>query len=292
MTPDEVVGPDPESTIVAGVAFSPHAQLIAATAFEFARRLGARVVFVHVGEDVDTNRDRLREMLRAANVDSDCALHLRTGDPADVLIDAAEEFRADLLVTGALETEGMFQRIFGSVARKIARRARCPVLLLPLNVHAIPRLERVVMGIRAGEEIAAMLQFTLRLLHAAGQSRLHVVQEADYASRLAARYVDEREIEQFENMQRSTLADALSVYDFGDVELEVDVLDDSAEGVAIMEYARNTGADLVITLAPPRALTLRDRLMSHPAETVLFSLPCGILLFRPTEDEDEKEPSR
>jgi nucleotide-binding universal stress UspA family protein len=267
-------------TIVAGVAFSPHAGLIASTAFEFARRLHARVVFVHVGEDREETRTRLRELLRAANVSSDCELLLRSGDPADVLIGAAEEEQADLLVTGALETERMIQRIFGSVARKVARRATCPVLLLPLNVNIIPRLDRVVLGVRTGEDISAMLQFALKLLHSAGKSRLHIVQEADYMNRLAARYVDDDDIEQFESMQRSMLADTLSEYDFSGVDVHVEVLDDSAEGIAIVEYARNTGADLVITQAPPRALTLRDRFITHPAESVLFSLPCGILLYR------------
>ncbi|MDX9757810.1 MAG: universal stress protein [Bacteroidota bacterium] len=280
MTPDEVATPNPESTIVAGVAFSPHAQLIAATAFAFARRLGARVLFVHVGEDVETTRARLRAMLRAANVDTACELILRSGDPADVLTGVAEQVNATLLVTGALETEGMLQRIFGSVARKIARRALCPVLLLPLSVHAIPRLDRVVLGIRAGEEFSGMLAFTLRLLRSAGQTRLHVVQEADYLNRLAARYVDEREATEFENAQRSMLADTLAEYDLTGLDIEMDVLDDSTEGIAVIEYARRIEADLVITQAPPRALTLRDRYISHPADSVLFSLPCGILLYR------------
>ena len=280
---------DRESTIVAGVAFSPHAQIIASTAFEFARRLDARVVFVHVGEDDDQNRDRLREMLRAANIDTECELILRTGDPADVLTGAAEELEAELLVTGALETEGMFQRIFGSVARKIARRALCPVLLLPLHVNSIPRLDRVVLGVHSGEDISSMLRFTLKLLHAAGKSRLCFVQEADYMNRLAARYVDERDIEDFDSMQRSMLADMLSEYDLSGLDIDIEVLDDSAEGIAIVEYARKTGADLVITQAPPRALTLRDRFISHPADSVLFSLPCGILLFRSAADTVEKE---
>lgn len=280
---------DRESTIVAGVAFSPHAQIIASTAFEFARRLDARVVFVHVGDDDAENRHRLREMLRAANIDTECELILRTGDPADVLTGAAEELEAELLVTGALETEGMFQRIFGSVARKIARRAQCPVLLLPLNVHSVPRLDRVVLGVRKGEDFSEMLQFTLHLLHTAGKSHLHIVQEADYANRLAARYVEDSELEEFESMQRSMLADLLAEYDFTGVDVDVEVLDDSDEGIAIVEHARNIGADLVITQAPPRALTLRDRFITHPAESVLFSLPCGILLFRPMDEEEETE---
>ncbi len=273
-----------ESTIVAGVAFSPHAQLIASSAFVFARRMAARVVFVHVGEEDAETRARLQTMLRAAEGAGECELILRPGNPEDVLLDAAQEVGAQLLITGALESEGMLQRIFGSVARKVARRAKCPVLLLPLNVQSIPRLDRVVLGVHSGEDITAMLRFTLMLLRTAGKSRLHIVQEADFMNRLAARYVDDGEREAFENQQRGALADTLSVYDLSGVDVEAEVLDDSAEGVAIMEYARTIGADLVITQAPPRALTILDRFTSHPADSVLFSLACGILLYRVQAD--------
>lgn len=269
-----------ETTIVAGVAFSPHAQLIAATAFVFARRLSARVVFVHVGPEDAETRQRLAAVLHEAEITGDCELILRPGNPAEILLEVAEELHADLLITGALESEGMLQTLFGSVARKIARRAQCMVLLLPLNVHTVPRLDHVVMGVRSGEPVESMLNFTLRLLRSAGQSSLRIVQESDYALRLAARYLDEREREAFDSKQRSDLADSLSVFDFSGIDLQVEVLDDSAEGVGLVEHARNNGADLVITQAPSRTLTLRDRLITHPTESVLLDLPCGILLYR------------
>lgn len=275
---------DRTEVVVAGVAFSPHAQLIAATASRFSDLLGARTVFVHVGEEAEETRTRLAEVLPAAAVQSDCELLLRTGNPEDVLLAIAEEQQATLMVTGALEEEGMFQRIFGSVARRIARKAGCPVLLIPLNVHHVPRLENVVLGVRFDEDLAPMLSYTLRLLRAAGEHRLHIVQETDYADRLAARYIDQREREEFDSEQHRALVDYLSVYDLTDFEVEVQVLDESAEGIAIVEYARSIGADLVITQAPSRALTFWDRVFTHPAESALTSLPCGMLLFRGETD--------
>lgn len=279
---------DRTNVVVAGVAFSPHAQLIAATANSFSKLLGASTVFVHVGEEQDETRVRLAGVLRDAGIDGNCELLLRSGTPEDVLLDVADEYDASLLVTGALEEEGMFQRIFGSVARRIARRADCPVLLIPLHVHNVPRLENVVMGVRFGEDIATMLSYTLNLLRAAGKRRLHVVQETDYADRLAARYVDQRERDEFDSEQQRALVDYLSVYDLSDFDIEAEVLDDSTEGVAIVEYARSIGADLVITQAPSRALTFWDRVFTHPAESALASLPCGMLLFRNDADADEE----
>ena len=278
---------DRTDVVVAGVAFSPHAQLIAATGSRFSSLLGAKTVFVHVGEEGEETRTHLSNVLREAGVHSDCELVLRSGSPEDVLLDIAEERDAILLVTGALEEEGMFRRIFGSVARKIARRAECQVLLIPVTVTRVPRLENVVLGVRFGEDITPMLKYTLKLLRAAGQSRLHIVQETDFADRLAARYVADRNRDEFESDQQSALVDYLSVYDLTDFDVVVEVLDESAEGIAIVEYARKIGADLVVTQAPSRALTLWDRVLTHPAESAMTSLPCGMLLFREETDKEE-----
>jgi nucleotide-binding universal stress UspA family protein len=274
------------NVIVAGVAFSPSAKMIAAAASSFAILLKAKLVFVHVGEEHEETRRRLFDLLREAEVPGDFSLHLRTGTPEHVLLDVAAEVGATLLLTGALEEEGVFQRIFGSVARRIARRAECPVLLIPLHVQHVPRLHNVVLGVRFGEDLSPMLNYTLDLLRAAGRTKLHIVQETDYADRLAARYVDDRERNEFDSEQHRALVDYLSVYDLKDFDIHVQVLDDSAEGIAIVQYARDVGADLVITQAPPRALTFWDRVLTHPAESALTSLPCGMLLYR-----EESPPS-
>ena len=286
---EEALVSDFETTIVAGVAFSPHAKSIASIASVFARRLSARLAFVHVGEEDAEARERLQSLLGAAGVTDEHELVLRSGNPADVLLEVATEKNAGLLIMGGMESEGMLERIFGSVARKVARRALCPVLLIPLDVRTSPSLDHVILGIRYGEDLDSVLQFTLELLRSAGKSRLHIVQESDFASRLAARYIDDEERAEFRKSQKSALTDMLSVHDFSGIDLQVAVLDESAEGVALVEYARKTDADLVITQAPSRSLTLRDRLITHPAEALLFMLPCGILLYRCGADAGEEE---
>lgn len=49
------------------------------------------------------------------------------GDPADVLVDQAEEQDADVLVVG---NKGMQRRILGSVPNSVAHKARCHVVLV------------------------------------------------------------------------------------------------------------------------------------------------------------------
>jgi nucleotide-binding universal stress UspA family protein len=49
------------------------------------------------------------------------------GDPADVLVDHAEEQNADLLVIG---NKGMQRRILGSVPNSVAHKANCTVVVV------------------------------------------------------------------------------------------------------------------------------------------------------------------
>jgi nucleotide-binding universal stress UspA family protein len=52
------------------------------------------------------------------------------GDPADVLLQAAEERRADMIVVGTSEP-GLISRILGlSVSETVQRRAHCDVLIV------------------------------------------------------------------------------------------------------------------------------------------------------------------
>ncbi|HVV75950.1 MAG TPA: universal stress protein [Mycobacteriales bacterium] len=51
----------------------------------------------------------------------------RLGDPADVLLAAAEEFDADLLVVGNRGTTGVRRYLLGSVADRVVHHASCTV---------------------------------------------------------------------------------------------------------------------------------------------------------------------
>jgi len=53
---------------------------------------------------------------------------IKSGRPADVIIDAADELRPDFLVISTHGESGVARFMFGSVAEKVIRHASCPVL--------------------------------------------------------------------------------------------------------------------------------------------------------------------
>lgn len=74
--------------------------------------------------------------LRSAGPGAEVHSHLEQGDPATVLIDRARA--ADLLVLGNHGRGAVAGVLLGSVAQRCARRARCPVVLVPAEGRMPP----------------------------------------------------------------------------------------------------------------------------------------------------------
>jgi len=58
---------------------------------------------------------------------------VRMGDPAAVILDAAAEIGAELIVIPSQGKSGLRRWMIGSVAERVVRRATCPVLVLPIE---------------------------------------------------------------------------------------------------------------------------------------------------------------
>ena len=60
----------------------------------------------------------------------DVALFARQGDPADAILDVAEEQGADLIVVGNKGMTGAKRFLLGSVPNKVSHHAPCSVLIV------------------------------------------------------------------------------------------------------------------------------------------------------------------
>ena len=58
------------------------------------------------------------------------AVHARQGDPADAILDVAEEQRADLIIVGNKGMTGAKRFLLGSVPNKVSHHAPCSVLIV------------------------------------------------------------------------------------------------------------------------------------------------------------------
>jgi nucleotide-binding universal stress UspA family protein len=137
--------------IVVGTDGSDTASEAVRQATELAKLSGARLDIVSAYEPIP--RTRLQEEQREApgdvqyelgpredvNLTLDSAsveakreslevqTHAREGDPADAILDVAEEINADLIVVG---NKGMHRRVLGSIPNTVSHRANCDVLIV------------------------------------------------------------------------------------------------------------------------------------------------------------------
>ena len=141
-------------TIVVGTDGSPTAGTAVANATELAAALGARLLvvsafqlvaglrlreeaqqsppdlqwMVNPREDVDAVLRGAEELAREHGVT--VQTFARQGDPADAILDVAEEQDADLIVVGNKGMTGAKRFLLGSVPNKVSHHAPCSVLII------------------------------------------------------------------------------------------------------------------------------------------------------------------
>jgi nucleotide-binding universal stress UspA family protein len=79
-------------------------------------------------EDVSTVLDAAAGQARQEGVEAQT--HAREGDPADAILDVAEETKADLIVVGNKGMRGTRRFLLGSVPNKISHHAPCGVYIV------------------------------------------------------------------------------------------------------------------------------------------------------------------
>jgi nucleotide-binding universal stress UspA family protein len=132
--------------ILVPVDFSPQSVYALDFADRLARRLKAAIILVHVLDPLytpgrlDSRRVRLlragalqdakRNLTSLSERNRSVQHHVISGIAHKVIIGLATTLQADLIVMGASRRTGVKRILGGSVAAKVVRRAKCPVLVV------------------------------------------------------------------------------------------------------------------------------------------------------------------
>jgi nucleotide-binding universal stress UspA family protein len=81
----------------------------------------------------DMNRKIDERYLKHTPKEIPVTVTLRLGKAAEQILTYAEEIDADLIVMGRQGASGLSKPLFGNVTEKIARKADCPVLIIPYS---------------------------------------------------------------------------------------------------------------------------------------------------------------
>lgn len=136
-------------TILCPVDFSDASRKSVQYAREFARSMGASIYLLNVVEprpmavDITLNYVPLEEDLEKAAAEdlhailqelhqegltAECGVEF--GNPADVILEQADEHDVNLVIMGSHGKKGLSRLIMGSVAETVVRKANCPVLIV------------------------------------------------------------------------------------------------------------------------------------------------------------------
>lgn len=141
------------SKILIAVDNSTCSEKAAKTGYEMARTFGAAVALVNIIEPMpatinqdltlapvfldtyDNTEENSHELLKEIEKrfgDGIATTYLSVVDSAaHGIINQAEEWAADLIVIGTYGRTGLYHFLMGSVAEHVARKAACPVLIIP-----------------------------------------------------------------------------------------------------------------------------------------------------------------
>ena len=137
-------------TIVAGTDGSSRADKAVQEAIDIAKSAGARLHLVAAFSKRERHWEDLESTARVQAVDLrqvaeqvlarqarkaeeqgiEVDWSAREGDPADAILDAAEEIGADLIVLGNKGMHGAQRYMFGSVPNKVTHHAPCSVMVV------------------------------------------------------------------------------------------------------------------------------------------------------------------
>ena len=140
------VVPRPAQEILVATDFSDSAEAALGVAVQYARALHARLHLLHIftAEEIDVTR-LLTDAAAEAAPDVPVTVAGTGGDPAEEILRYATRLAIDLIVVGTHGRTGVSRVLLGSVAERVVRGARCPVLVVPapreIATRAPPRVE-------------------------------------------------------------------------------------------------------------------------------------------------------
>ncbi len=283
--------------ILAATDFSPLSQQAVRRAALLAARDNAEVLIVHAMPRLSALQlafgahDSVPTRMRAAAEDSLAALlqtarqmgagrvrgEIVTGSAHRGVVDAANNFNADLLVIGA-HGKGMLQQLFlGGAASLILTHATCPVLVV--RQATIGDYRHALAAVDLGPRSEAVLRTALAVAGPAGVTAVHAFQ-APFEVNLRYKGFAEAEIARYVEQQAETVRDdlrtLLSRAGLADLQLDSRIVH-GHPNPALPETASELAADLIVA-ARHGGSHLEEMVMGSVSKFLVYYAPCDVLV--------------
>ncbi|MBW3467865.1 universal stress protein [Arthrospiribacter ruber] len=273
------------SKVALAIAFSPRMEALLAEAKRIKEIFSAELMLIHVGEKTSDSEGKLSEMLTKQGLKgTDIQTVWEQGNPAKKIIKVCEEKGVDLLIAGALKTEGFFNYYIGSIARKIIRKSKCSVLVLIEPMLVPEPFERVVINGTQQEQTPFVIQQGLNWCQKDRAKQVYIVNEIKmYGLQMAT--AGEGGEEEIAATRRKLVSEEIAYVENILKDLDKGTLKISIKitcgkwAVELARFASDVKADLLI-VGDEGNLGFLDRLFPHDLEEILSDLPSNLLIVK------------
>lgn len=269
---------------IIAAAFSPRLIAVLNQAHAFLKPLGAIPIIVHVGEETPEIRLKLEKAIaQSAFRDHPPVSITREGHPADVLIKQAQEQRADLIVAGALQNEGLLRYYIGSIARTVARSAPCSVLLFHDPKEKPRPFAKIHCAVEYDDESRYTAQLAANIAYLSGASDVFYTHSFRMPEGPDQRKTkpSSQEIVKIYSDQDEHLKAFLADLELNYITLQTRTILEKHHA-STLHFTRHINADLFVIPGPRHRLALWNRLFPQEIELALQNLPCSLLIARKT----------
>lgn len=277
--------PYPFETIAVAVTFSPRYKAIIREASRLARLHKAKLILIHVGKLSTNEFETLKNCVRNCQIKEQQFKIIETeGDVVKTILNVCKENIVDILVLGANKKESVFQHYVGTVARKISRKAKCSVLLLPAPKEKPVHFKNIVVSVVDSPKTPLTITTAIYISNIENVNELFIVNEAympmfeSVCADSSTNQETEKRKNEYINECKQKLNQIIDeIPGASSITIKQRVII-GKPGHSIQVFAKSKQPDLLIVNSPDKKLGILDRLFPHDLEYLLEDLPCNLLI--------------
>lgn len=273
-------------TILTGIAFSPNLKANVFETLRLGSLLNANIILVHVGEKNEKKEQQISDYCNVFPEFKDrISILWKSGDPVEVITTACIEQQADLLILGATKRKKLKKYYLGAIAKKIAKKAPCSLLLfIKPSVKRIHCRHVVVNGLehpKTHNTIQASFEFS----SAIGANKMTIVEEIAQ-NEVTIKADDDKSLEKSTLLQEQIIKRETSrvskILNDIDESFKKNITIKSqgifgTRGYSIGHYAKIKRADLLVMNKPEKS-SFWDKIFPQDIDYILSELPTDVLI--------------
>jgi nucleotide-binding universal stress UspA family protein len=209
-----------------------------------------------------------------------CVIEAVVGAPHREILRMARKEKVDMIIMGAhtrQEDVGAtrYRAIAGSTMQKVAKAARCPVVIISRPCTTCWKLfSNIVFGTDFSKAADSAFMFASKLAREVG-AKLHMFHACDITSSTAGRALGQEEIEQLIEGSRKKMEKRYGVkmngYDNYGIEVR-----EGVPYIEILKYAREKMGDLIVMAHHTREIDPEEAVLGSTVEQVVLRSACPV----------------